>query len=123
MIIVIPVALEGMSVISRTAVLGQRKVAAMRVAERVLNEQLALVGQGETVQNSANGVETDGDTSYPWTLQSESWPEDSMTQLTVRVTFTLRGISYEMKASTLYDPNADTPGTASTTPAATAVAP
>jgi type II secretion system protein I len=116
MAIVIPVAIDGMSAISRTAVLGQRKVAAMRVAERVLNEQMSLVTQGQAIPNSGNGVETDGDTSYQWTLQSEAWSQDSMTQLTVRVTFIVRGLSYEMSASTLYDPNADTPGTPSTAP-------
>jgi prepilin-type N-terminal cleavage/methylation domain-containing protein len=116
--IVIPVALEGMSVVSRSAELGRRKVAAMRVAERVLNEQLALLGQGQVVESSASGVENDGDTSYPWTLQTEPWPRDSMTQMTVRVTFTLRGLQYEMKASTLFDPMADAPGTPGKAPAA-----
>jgi type II secretion system protein I len=116
MAIVIPVAIDGMSAISRTAVLGQRKVAAMRVAERVLNEQMSLVTQGQAIPNSGNGVETEGDTSYQWTMQSEQWSQDSMTQLTVRVTFLVRGLSYQMSASTLYDPNADTPGTPSTTP-------
>ena len=72
MAIVIPVALQGMSIVSRAAVLGQRKVAAMRVAERVLNEQVVLISQGQVVENSASGVETDGDTSYPWTMQAET---------------------------------------------------
>jgi prepilin-type N-terminal cleavage/methylation domain-containing protein len=118
MAIVIPVALEGMSVISRAAVLGQRKVAAMRVAEGVLNEQLLLLSQGEVVENSASGVVTDGGTDFPWTLQSEAWAQDAMTQLTVRVTFTVRGAQYEMKASTLFDPTADTPGTPGKAPVA-----
>jgi type II secretion system protein I len=119
MAIVIPVALEGMSIVSRAAELGRRKVAAMRVAERVLNEQLALVGQGQVVESSASGVENDGGTNYPWTLQTEAWPQDAMTQMTVRVTFTLRGVEYEMKASTLFDPAADTPGTPGKAPVAT----
>ena len=119
MAIVIPVALQGMSVVSRAAVLGQRKVAAMRVAERVLNEQLTLMVQGQAVQSSANGVETDGDTTYPWTLRTEPWPQDTMTQMTVLVTFTFRGTNYQMSASTLFDPNAGTPGTVNGVPAAT----
>ena len=112
MAIVIPVALQGMSIVSRAAVLGQRKVSAMRVAERVLNEQLLLTSQGQVFQNSASGVETDGDTTYPWTMQAEPWPQDSMTQMTVRVTFTVQGANYEMSASTLFDPTAGTPGAA-----------
>lgn len=118
MAIVIPVALEGMSVVSRAAVLGQRKVAAMRVAERVLNEQMLLLSQGQVVENSASGVESEGGTDYPWTLQTKTWEQDAMTQLTVRVTFTVRGAQFEMKASTLFDPAADTPGTPGKAPVA-----
>jgi prepilin-type N-terminal cleavage/methylation domain-containing protein len=118
MAIVIPVALEGMSIVSRAAVLGQRKVAAMRVAEHVLNEQLLLLSQGQVIENSASGVENDGGTNYPWALQSETWPQDAMTQLTVRVTFTVRDTQYEMKASTLFDPTADTLGTPGKPPVA-----
>jgi type II secretory pathway pseudopilin PulG len=119
MAVVIPVALEGMSIVSRAAVLGQRKVAAMRVAERVLNEQLLLLSQGQGAENSANGIETDGGVDYPWTLQTAAWPEDSMTQLTVRVSFKVRGTSYEMKADTLFDPMVDSPGVPGKAPVAT----
>jgi len=117
--IIVPVALQGMSVVSRAAVLAQRKAAAMRVAERVLNEHVVLVSQGQATQGAANGVDTDGDASYPWTLQSEAWAEDAMTQMTVHVTFTVRGANYEMSASTLFDPGASTPGTASRSSAGT----
>lgn len=113
MAIIIPVALQGASIVSRAAILGQRKASAMRVAERVLNEQLLLLtSQGQVVPSSASGIETDGDTTYPWTMQSEPWPEDSMTQITIRVTFTVRGNNYEMSLSTLFDPTASTPGAA-----------
>jgi prepilin-type N-terminal cleavage/methylation domain-containing protein len=119
MAIIIPVALEGMSVVSRTAVLGQHKAAAMRVAERVLNEQLAVVIQGQTIPSSGSGTEVDGDTSYPWTMQTENWPQDAMTEMTVHITFVVQGHSYDMTLSTLFDPNANTPGTAGTAPKTT----
>jgi len=115
MAIIIPVTLQGMTMVSRAAQLGQRKTAAMRVAERVINEQLALVAQGQTVQNSASGTETDGGLDYPWTMQTAVWPQDTMTKMTVRITFTLEGHSYEMSLSTLFDPTANTPGTPGTT--------
>jgi type II secretory pathway pseudopilin PulG len=121
MAIVIPVAIGGMSAIARTAELGQRKTAAMRVAERVMNEQLYLVTQGQAVPNAGSGVEADGNMSYPWTLTSEPWPQDNMTELTLRVTFVLRGLTYEMSTSTLYDPNSDIPGTLTTTPGVTGI--
>jgi len=115
MAIIVPVALEGMSVVSRAAVLGQHKAAAMRVAERVLDEQLAVIAQGQPIPATGSGTESDGDTAYPWTMQTENWSQDSMTQMTVHITFVVQGNSYEMTLSTLFDPNAGTPGTATTT--------
>src|ERR1017187_7134195 len=114
MAIIVPVALQGMSIVSRAAVLGQHKAAAMRVAERVLNEQLAVITQGQPIPTTGSGTETDGDTSYPWTMQTQPWPQDTMTEMTVRVTFTMQGNSYEMSLSTLFDPNAATADTATT---------
>ena len=98
MAIVIPVAMEGMSVASRVGVLGQRKAAAMRVAERLLNE---LVIENQLQQNSSSGTTADGDTSYPWTMRSEAWSEDAMLQLTVTVNFVVRGNTYDVSVSTL----------------------
>jgi type II secretory pathway pseudopilin PulG len=110
MAIVIPVAMQGMSIASRAGLLGQRKAAAMRVAERMLNE---LIVTGEMNQTSSSGSVVDGDTSYPWTMQSEPWSEDSMTQVTVRVTFSIQGNSYDISASTLFDATAGTAAAAS----------
>jgi prepilin-type N-terminal cleavage/methylation domain-containing protein len=110
MAIIIPVALEGMSIVSRAANLGEHKVAAMRVAERVIDEQLSVVEQGQPIPTSGSGTETDGNESYPWTMQTAPWPQDAMTEMTVRVTFTLQGHSYEMSLCTLFDPNANIPG-------------
>jgi prepilin-type N-terminal cleavage/methylation domain-containing protein len=98
MAIIIPVAMEGMSVASRAGVLGQRKAAAMRVAERVLNE---LVAEGQTQQSTDSGTAVDGDTAYSWTMRVENWSEDAMQQMTVAVTFQVQGNSYEVSATTL----------------------
>lgn len=98
MAIVIPVAMEGMSVASRVGVLGQRKAAAMRVAERVLNE---LIVEQQTQQNSSTGTTVDGDTTYPWSMRVENWPEDAMQQLTVTVIFTVQGNNYDVSVTTL----------------------
>ncbi len=124
MAIVIPVALQGMSTISRTAILGQHKVTAMRIAERVIEEQLMQIQQSQsTSQSSGSGVEIDGDTSYPWTLTSETWAQDNMTQITVQVSFVMQGSTYQMSASTLYDPNANTAGTPQPSSASSASSP
>ena len=58
MAIIVPVAIEGMSVASRVAVLGQRKAAAMRVGERVLSE---LLVETQIQQASSSGTAYEGD--------------------------------------------------------------
>ncbi len=114
MAIIVPIALQGMGVVSRAAARGQQKAALMRVAERILNEQLAVVAAGQPIPTSGGGTEVDGATSYRWSMQTAAWPQDSMTQMTVKVECTVEGRPDEMSLSTLYDPNADTPGTTST---------
>lgn len=111
MAIIIPVAMEGMSVASRVGVLGQRKAVAMRVAERVLNE---LVVEAQTQQASSSGTAVDGGTSYPWTARVENWTEDAMQQMTVTVQFTVQGSIYDISTTTLLpgttpEPSAVTP--------------
>lgn len=103
MAIIIPVAMEGMSVSSRIGVLGQRKADAMRVAERVLNE---LIVEGQTQQTSASGTAFDGTTAYPWTMRSQTWTEDAMLELAVTITFTVQGNEYDVSVSTLIAPGA-----------------
>jgi len=115
MAIIIPISLEGMGLVSRAAIMGQRKAAAMRVAERVLNEQLAVVTQGQAIPTTGSGEESEGGMSYSWTMTTTPWPQDTMTQMTVHITFTSQGRSYQMSLSTLYDPNASVPGTPNAT--------
>jgi len=103
MAIIVPVAMQGMSVATRAGLLGQRKAAAMRVADRVLNE---LIVTGEATRASSSGSASEGDASYAWTMESQTWTEDAMLQLTVRVTFNVQGNSYVVAATTLVDPGA-----------------
>jgi prepilin-type N-terminal cleavage/methylation domain-containing protein len=113
MAILVPVAMHGVSVASRAGTLGQRKATAMRIAERVLDEAILT---GRVTSGAANGTIVDGDLSYPWTLKSQPWSEDTMTQVTVRVYFELQGETFDVAATTLYDPNANAAVVASTTP-------
>ncbi len=102
MAIVIPVAMQATSIASRAGMMGQRKAAAMRIADRMLNE---LIVTGEAKQSaSSSGTVAEGDASYSWTLQSTNWTEDSMTQLTVSVSFSVQGATHTVSASTLIDP-------------------
>jgi len=110
MAILIPVTMQGVSVSSRAGILGQRKSTAMRIAERVLDEQI-LTGQVTT--GPGNGSIIDGDVTYPWTLKVDSWNEDAMSLVTVFVSFDVQGHTFELGASTLYDPTAVSGTTAS----------
>ena len=104
MAILVPVTMQGVSVASRAGMLGQRKAVAMRIAERVLDEQI-ISGQLSTAVPYGNIVE--GDTSYAWTLKSDPWTEDTAIALnvvTVRVEFVVQGNTYDVAVSTLYDP-------------------
>jgi prepilin-type N-terminal cleavage/methylation domain-containing protein len=101
MAIIVPVALQGVQIASRAGTLGQRKAAAMRVAERVLNELIATDG---LTQSTGSGTANEGDQSYAWTMQTESWPEDAMNVVTVRVVFNVQGNDYNVSLSSIYDP-------------------
>jgi type II secretory pathway pseudopilin PulG len=101
MAIVIPVTMQGITVASRAGSLGQRKAVAMRIADRVLNE---LIITGQTTSGVGSGNVIDGDTTYPWTMKSETWSEDAMTQMTVTVSFDVQGSTFDVSASTLFDP-------------------
>jgi len=104
MAILVPVTMQGVSVASRAGLLGQRKAAAMRIAERVLDEQIVMGQIGTAVPY---GSIVEGDLSFPWTLKSDPWPEDTVISLnvvSVRVEFTVQGNTYEVTASTLHDP-------------------
>jgi type II secretory pathway pseudopilin PulG len=118
MAILIPVTMQGVSVASRAGMLGQRKAAAMRIAERVLDEQIVMGQIGTAVPY---GTIVEADISYPWTLKSDPWAEDtaiSLNVLTVRVEFIVQGNTYDVAASTLYDPLA-VPTVTTSTPVAT----
>ena len=110
MAIVIPVAVEGVRVASLAGEVGERKVTAARIGERVLNE---LIVTGGLRQNSANGVAEEGLRSYPWTMKSESWPVAALNLVTLRIVFTAQGREYDVNISTLYNP--ETLSTSTTT--------
>jgi len=108
MAVLIPVTMQGVSVASRAGILGQRKATAMRIAERVLDESVVL-GTIGTAQ--PYGAIVEGNVSYPWTLRSDPWTEDTtstMNVLTVRVEFSVQGNTYDVAVSTLYDPTVTT---------------
>jgi type II secretory pathway pseudopilin PulG len=98
--IVIPVAMEGLRIANRAGVVGQRKAAAARIAERVLNEAI-ITGQMRSA--AGNGVAREGAVEYPWTMRAQAWPLDTMRLLTVAVTYEVQAKKFEVSLSTLVD--------------------
>lgn len=104
MAILIPVAMEGLSVASRVGVTAARKTEAALVAERVLNENLVLTNLSQAVQNGSirQGLE-----EFQWTLRSEPWTADqsqsAMRLISVEVAFKVQGQDQKVRLNTLID--------------------
>ncbi len=96
--IVIPVAVEALHVSSLAGQVAARKGEAARVADRVLNQSLVMSNWDSGPQNGTIG---EGADQFRWTLNSETWPKDSMKMLTAEVTFTAQGHDYSVSMSTL----------------------
>lgn len=102
MAIVIPVALEGLSIASRAGEVAARKSEAALVAERVLNENLVTTNWTQTLQS---GTIRQGVRDFQWTLHNDPWNQDptlpDMRLLTVDVVYTAQGKDYSVHLSTL----------------------
>jgi len=104
MAIVIPVALQGLHVASAAGEVGQRKMIASRIGNKVLNE-LKVMAQ---LQNTGRtGVVQEHGINYRWTVKNEPWTEDPLSQMTlasVTVSFAAQGKNYDVRLSTLIAP-------------------
>jgi hypothetical protein len=104
MAIVIPVALQALSIAGRAGEVAVRKGEAALVAERILNENIVTTNWDKAVQN---GTVRQGLSDFRWTLRSEPWTEDSnqnvLRLVSVEVLFAAQGHDYSVKLSTLVD--------------------
>jgi hypothetical protein len=101
MAIVIPVALEGLSIASRAGEVAARKGDAALAAERVLNNSLVSTNWTQSMQS---GTVRQGLQDYRWTLHNDPWNVDTyqgMRLLTVEVGFNAQGKDYSVRLSTL----------------------
>jgi len=97
--IVIPAAVEAMHLASLAGEVAARKGAAVRVADRILNESLVTTNWTSGTQS---GKTSEGALDFDWTLTTQSWPEDSALQVvTAEVKFTAQGKDYSVKLNTL----------------------
>lgn len=98
--IVIPVAVQGLQVASRAGQVAVRKAAAVRVADRLLNEAVVIAQWRQGIQS---GVYEEGPYRYRWSLQLEPWDEGVLHLLTIQVLFPIQDRDYEVHLSTLVD--------------------
>lgn len=114
MAILIPVALEGLSIASRAGEVAARKSEAGLVAEKILNEAIATTNWNTGGQS---GTVRQDNRDFRWKLNNEAWNHDSnqsgMRLLSVDVTFETQGRDYTLRMSTLAD--SSTPLSQSTT--------
>ena len=97
--IVIPAAVEAMHLASLAGEVAARKGAAVRVADRILNESLVTTNWSNGTQS---GTTSEGALDFNWTLTTQAWPEDSaMSVVTAEVKFTAQGKDYSVKLNTL----------------------
>ena len=100
MAIVIPVAMQGLSVANTAGQVGLRKVAAARIAERVLNEWIVM---GQMQSANQRGTVQEGALEFRWTIRTELWNQDTMRLATAQVVYTVQGREFEVHLSTLID--------------------
>ena len=96
--IVIPTAVEVLQVASRAGEVATRKAAAVRVADRVLNESLVMTNWTSGTQSGTAG---EGLQQYNWNVTSQAWSEDAMQVVTAEVKYTVQGREYSVKLNTL----------------------
>ena len=104
MAILIPVALEALSIATRAGEVAARKGEAALVAERVLNENVITTNWNKSVQS---GTIRQGIREFRWTLHNDPWNQDTtqsaMRQLSVEVLYSAQGRDYLVRMNTLVD--------------------
>jgi type II secretory pathway pseudopilin PulG len=83
--IILPVAMNGISMAAKLASQAKRRVAAATMAQNMLGE---LVLSGDYEDGDQEGEVAEDNTEYTWTLEVLDWEEeDSMQQLDLSVTW------------------------------------
>ena len=102
--IVIPVAIQGLTVANRAGVLADRKRVAGQLADRILTE-LIITDEWKYENDEGDfGEEWPG---YRWILEEEAWGEDTMRLVTIRVLFYVQDREYSVRMSTLVEETAE----------------
>jgi type II secretion system protein I len=100
MAIVIPTVIQALHISTLAGEVAERKTAAARVAERILNENIVTTNWN---QSSLKGSVAEGHRDFEWTLRNDAWSESPMRLLTVEVDYMAQGKNYSVHLSTLAD--------------------
>jgi len=96
--ILIPVVVEGLTLANRAAVQAERNQLALQLAEKRLTE-LLLDDEWRSAQMRGD-FERDWP-GYRWELERGTWAQDDMTELRLRVIFTVQGREHWVELTTL----------------------
>src|SRR5947209_548997 len=104
MAILIPVAIEGLTIASRSGEVAARKAEAALIAQSILNESIVTTNWNGGLQN---GNVRQGIHDFRWTMRNDPWAQDpsatTMRQLAVEVRYTAQGREYSVRLATLVD--------------------
>ena len=104
MAIVIPAAIEALRIASLAGTVAERKGEAVRVAQRLLAENLVTTNWNQSAQS---GTLTEGRRQFRWTMRTDPWNQDRIQnvilQLSVEVKYAAQNRDYSVRMSTLVD--------------------
>ena len=101
MAIVIPVAVEGLRIATQAGQAAHRRLAASRIAERVLNE---FITTEQSLGGNRTGRVLEEGIRFDWTIRSGSWGELSMRTLIAQVRYETQGRPEVLEITTLAEP-------------------
>jgi hypothetical protein len=100
--ILIPVALEGLSIASSMGEVAARKGEAAIVAERILNESIVMTNWN---RSASAGTVRQGPREFAWEMRNEPWTQDPnqnvMRLVTVDVKYSVQGRERTFTLTTL----------------------
>ncbi len=100
MAIVIPVAVQGLTIANRAGVVAERKRVAAQLADRLLTETVLT----EDWRNGALEGDFGADRPlYRWVLKTTEWSEDAMRTVSVTVFFKAQEREYSVSLSTVVE--------------------
>ena len=98
--IVLPVAMQGVSLAASVGTLARRKAEAATLAHSKLSE---LVATGEWQTVALNGDFSPDHPEYRWTAEMQAWDTSTLMELDVHVLWTAGGRQQQVTLSTLVD--------------------